>query len=177
MKILTKCVFLTKLGPNSSIMTSIKKVMYIHLSKFPNYILLSVLGAVYVTVREKVILCQNILKISQTYWHLHWPSPSPEWGHGTLDTEHHSHLTIIFIFSFGCYNSIYGDHTNTITLHSSHTHAFWTTSNITYRSVIVLSEEKRERYSMTRRKRLRMPGSSQGQGAASGTWGKSNVSI
>ena len=62
MKILTKCVFLTKLGPNSSIMTSIKKVMYIHLSKFPNYILLSVLGAVYVTVREKVI-CQNILTL------------------------------------------------------------------------------------------------------------------
>lgn len=175
MKILTKCVFLTELGPNSSIMISIKKVMYIHLSKFSNSILLSVLGAVYVTVREKVILCQNILKISQTYWHLHWPSPSPEWGHGTLDTEHHSHLTIIFNFSFGCYNSIYGDHT--ITLHSSHTHAFWTTSNITYRSVIVLSEKKRERYSMTRRKRLRIPGSSQGQGAASGTWGKSNVSI
>ena len=123
MKILTKCVFLTELGPNSSIMTSIKKVMYIHFSKFSNSFLLSVLGAVYVTVREKVILCQNILKISQTYWHLHWPSPSPEWGHGTLDTEHHSHLTIIFIFSFGCYNSIYGDHT--ITLHSSHTHTLF----------------------------------------------------
>ena len=160
------------------------------MSKLSNSILLSVLSAVYVTVREsylalvgalyreKVILWDsseyfenftNLLTPLLTVTPLTHHSSPPEWGHGTPDTEHHSPLTIIFIFGCGYYNSINGDHN--IALHSSHTHPLFEPrqmSNITYRSAIVLSEKKRKWYSMARRKRPRMPGSSQGLGAGGG---------
>ena len=73
-----KMCFLTELGPNSSILTSIKKVMFMYIC-------------------QNCQTPQNILKISQTYWHLYWPShrslTTPTFIYtlsrvGTRDTRH-----------------------------------------------------------------------------------------